>query len=124
MKEAQKTQNAALPRAAYLVEDSTTMIGVFGSGSAARCRIVTVMDNYVSIEVLTVPQTKDRFGQSADFGHVKEIPPYVFGNHEGKAAWRLQQLSEMRFMREIAAPEIIVPDDCKVIRFRPRDSAA
>ena len=119
MREIEKTPAAPMPRAAYVVEGSSTFIGVFGSGSAARCRVVSVMENYVSIEVMTVPQTKDRFHIDAELGLIKLVPSYVFGNHEAKALWRLQQLSDMRFMRETAAPQIIVPDDCKVIDFRP-----
>ncbi len=121
MREIEKTPAAAMPRAAYVVQGSSTFVGVFGSGSAARCRIVTVLDNYVAVEVLTVPETKARFEQDAELGFVREVPPHVFGNHEAKALWRLQQLTQTRYMHKVAtvplAPEF--EHEGRVIGFYP-----
>ena len=102
MREIEKTPAAPAPRAAYVVQGSSTFIGVFGSGTAARCRIVTVMDNYVAVEVLTVPQTKERFDADNELGFVHQVPLYIFENQEAKALWRLQQLTDTRYMQKVA----------------------
>ena len=110
-----------MPRAAYVVQGSSTFIGIFGHGSETRCRIVTVLNNYVAVEVLTVPQTKARFEEDNELGFVRPVPAYVFQNHEGKALWRLRQFTEARYMQEVAAVPLApgFESEGRVIGFHP-----
>ena len=114
-KKMETNKNPRIARAAYMVESSGTFIGIFGSGSAARCRIVTVLANYVAVEVLTVAETKERFKEDNEMGLVREIEDFVFTNMETKAFAQMLKLVDVA---PLSGP------DAKVIPLRPFDSAA
>ena len=108
-------KNPRIARAAYMVEGSGTFIGVFGHGPATRCRVVTVTETWVSIEVMTVPQTKERFEVDQQLGFVREIEDFVFTNMETKAFARMLELVD------VAPNPSAVNSECKVIPFVSHD---
>ncbi len=108
-----KNTSPYLVRRAYVIQGSPTFIGVFGSGLAARCRIVTIHDNYMSCEVLTVAACRERFATEYQMGRVREIEGHHFTNAETEASRKLLELFQVQYTMNLAEPErkeaLIIP---------------
>ncbi|MDJ1498914.1 hypothetical protein QNI19_38660 [Cytophagaceae bacterium DM2B3-1] len=99
-----KSNQSSLARRAYKVQGAHTFIGVFGSGSSACCRVVTILDNYVSYEVLTVSACKERFAIDNELGLIHEIKVYEFTNAETKATKKLMRLFQIQYSMNLLEP--------------------
>ncbi|MDJ1503506.1 hypothetical protein [Xanthocytophaga agilis] len=99
-----KSNQSSLARRAYKVQGAHTFIGVFGSGSSACCRVVTIMDNYISYEVLKVAECRERFAVDQELGLIHEIEVYEFTNAETKATKKLMQLFQIQYSMNLSEP--------------------
>ena len=119
-----KSSSPYLVRRAWMVQGAHTFIGVFGSGTTARCRVVTVMDNYMSCEVLTVAECKERFAIDYQMGLVHEIEGHQFTNAETQASKKLLELYQVQYSMNLAEPGRVAEreqEEAVIIPLKPMD---
>lgn len=99
-----KSNHSSLACRAYMVQGAHTYIGVFGSGSSTCCRVVTILDNYFSYEVLKVAECRERFTVDQVLGLIHEIKVHEFTNAEIKASKKMLQLSQVQYSMNLSEP--------------------